>query len=107
MSTFGSIWANRSITLAAPKSGEHDDQIAPRLGGGEHRDERLGDGGQEGGHAVAAGHAEGAQPRLDAGDLSGELAIAERAAWPSSDRKITAVAAGIGLRRPRARRGRS
>ena len=31
MSTFGSICANLSITLRAPKSGEHDDQIAPRL----------------------------------------------------------------------------
>ena len=27
----GSIWANRSRTARAPKSGEHDDQIAPRL----------------------------------------------------------------------------
>ena len=31
MSTFGSICANLSITLRAPKSGEHEDQIAPRL----------------------------------------------------------------------------
>ena len=31
MSTVGSICANRSITLRAPKSGEHDDQIAPML----------------------------------------------------------------------------
>ncbi len=37
----GSIWANRSCTARAPKSGEHDDQIAPRLGRGEERDERL------------------------------------------------------------------
>ena len=29
MSTFGSICAKRSTTLRAPKSGEHDDQIAP------------------------------------------------------------------------------
>ena len=27
----GSICANRSITLAAPKSGEHEDQMAPIL----------------------------------------------------------------------------
>ncbi len=27
----GSICANRSMTLAGPKSGEHEDQIAPRL----------------------------------------------------------------------------
>ena len=27
----GRIWANRSMTLCAPKSGEHDDQIAPML----------------------------------------------------------------------------
>ena len=26
---FGSIWENRSITPFVPKSGEHDDQIAP------------------------------------------------------------------------------
>ena len=31
MSTVGSICANLSITLRAPKSGEQDDQIAPRL----------------------------------------------------------------------------
>ena len=31
MSTFGEICANRSMTLVAPKSGEHDDQTAPRL----------------------------------------------------------------------------
>ena len=31
MSTVGSICANRSITLAAPKSGEHEDQMAPML----------------------------------------------------------------------------
>ncbi len=30
-STLGVICANRSITLAGPKSGEHDDQMAPRL----------------------------------------------------------------------------
>ena len=29
MSTFGSIWAKRSTTERAPKSGEHDDQVAP------------------------------------------------------------------------------
>jgi hypothetical protein len=29
--TLGSIWAKRSTTLRAPKSGEHDDQTAPRL----------------------------------------------------------------------------
>ena len=27
----GEIWARRSITLRGPKSGEHDDQMAPRL----------------------------------------------------------------------------
>jgi hypothetical protein len=31
MSTVGSICANRSMTLRAPKSGEHDDQMAPML----------------------------------------------------------------------------
>src|SRR5439155_448996 len=31
MSTFGSIWPNRSATARTPKSGEHDDQMAPRL----------------------------------------------------------------------------
>jgi hypothetical protein len=30
-STFGVICAKRSITLCGPKSGEHEDQIAPRL----------------------------------------------------------------------------
>src|SRR5665811_1497000 len=29
MSTFGSIWPNLSMTPSGPKSGEHDDQIAP------------------------------------------------------------------------------
>ena len=28
-STFGSIWAKRSITLRAPNSGAAEDQIAP------------------------------------------------------------------------------
>src|SRR3972149_1525453 len=31
MRTFGSIWRNRSTTARTPKSGEHEDQIAPRL----------------------------------------------------------------------------
>ena len=31
MSTAGSICANRSMTLEAPKSGEHEDQMAPML----------------------------------------------------------------------------
>jgi hypothetical protein len=30
-STVGRICANRSMTLCAPKSGEQDDQMAPRL----------------------------------------------------------------------------
>ena len=31
MSTFGAIWPKRSCALAAPKSGEQEDQTAPRL----------------------------------------------------------------------------
>jgi hypothetical protein len=29
--TFGAIWPKRSTTPLMPKSGEHEDQIAPRL----------------------------------------------------------------------------
>ncbi len=35
--------AKRSTTLRPPNSGAHDDQTAPRLGGGEEGDQRLGD----------------------------------------------------------------
>ena len=97
-STLGAVWANRSITLAAPKSGEQDVQMAPRLAAASRRDQRLGGVGQVGRDAVAPAHAQCPQAGPGAGHLPGQLGVAE----PSGPARLGRVAdgrrAGVGPR---------
>ena len=96
---------------STPKSGEHDDQIAPMLVVGEHRDDRLGHVRHEAGDAVARPDA---HARAGAGDTratsSRKLAIGQPslrpALVPEHDRfAIVAIAQQVlGEVEPRARR---
>ena len=100
MSTFGSICANLSITLRAPKSGEHEDQIAPRLARGEQADDRLRHVRQQRRHPVAAADSQRAQATGHPRHLGGELSVAEAPGPASFGIKDYGGAVGIGPRGP-------
>src|SRR5271169_33745 len=87
MSTVGSIWANRSITLRAPKSGEH-------------ADDGLGHVGQQRRHPVAATDPQRAQATSHPRHLGGELSVAEAPSPASFGIKNYRRTAGIGPRGP-------
>ncbi len=96
MSTVGSICANRSITLAAPKSGEHEDQTAPILAAASSAMIACGPFGSSRRHPVPGAHAEVAQAPRHPGHLAGELAVGESSAASPFGSVNQRDAAGIG-----------
>src|ERR1700747_3405681 len=90
MSTVGSICANLSITLRAPKSGEHDDQTAPRLAVASRPMIASGPFGRRAATRAAR----------DASDLRGEFGVTEAPSSTAFGRKNKRGAVGVGPRGP-------
>ena len=68
------------MTLVAPKSGEHDDQIAPRLAAASMAIERLGHVRQVAADPVAGAHAGPTRPAATRATSRSQLAVGQLAA---------------------------